>query len=141
MNTEDFSAGDKVLLKRTFGSYPKLSVKWKEDCDGLPYTVMKRIGPVNYVLRNNKGVEKVYHRNLIKPALNKVEPTFTIPVSDPHDHTNRVTSTSIIVNAHERVPEQTLPAIDRQGFTENFFRSDDAPVVQPQPQTSRYGRT
>ena len=29
INTELFEEGDKVLLKRTFGSYPKLSVKWK----------------------------------------------------------------------------------------------------------------
>ena len=76
IKAELFEEGDKVLLKRTFGSYPKLSVKWKEDCNGMPYTVVKRIGPVNYAIRNSKGLEKVYHRNLIKSALKRLEPKF-----------------------------------------------------------------
>jgi transposase InsO family protein len=78
-NTGQFVIGDKVLLKRTFGSYPKLSVKWKLDNEGQPYTITKKVGPVNYALRNSKGFERVYHRNLIKPALERVEPTFINP--------------------------------------------------------------
>lgn len=73
-----FEPGDKVLLKRTFGPYPKISVNWKCDVDGNPYIVEKRIGPVNYSIRNSRGVAKIYHRNLITAALTHTEPLQTL---------------------------------------------------------------
>ena len=30
-NTESLTAGDKVIIKRTYSNYPKMAVKWKED--------------------------------------------------------------------------------------------------------------
>ena len=68
LNTGHFEVGQEVLLKRMFGDNPKISVKWKEDAKGAPYIIVKRIGPVNYAIRNSVGVEKVYHRNMLKAA-------------------------------------------------------------------------
>ena len=65
--------GDAILLKRTFGENPKMSVKWREG-----YTLVKKIGPVNWVVENKNGAQKVYHRNLIKLAGSRTEPEFII---------------------------------------------------------------
>ena len=62
--TGSLKTGDKVLIKRSFGPNPKLAVKWRAG----PYTLVKSIGPVNWVVSNSTGVEKVVHRNLIKRA-------------------------------------------------------------------------
>ncbi len=64
--------GDTVLLKRTHGKHPKMSVKWVYG----PYKLTKKIGPVNWVVQNRKGSEKVYHQDLIKKSGTKLEPTF-----------------------------------------------------------------
>ena len=142
INTDKFAKGDKVLLKRTFGSYPKLSVKWKEDCNGLPYTVERRIGPVNYSIKDSKGREKVYHRNLLKPALERCEPKFTTTSTEVNNQARLAKNTSVRVSLPETGSEQhyslALPVINRQAFTDNVFRSDT--VLQPLQQTSRYGR-
>ena len=76
INTCELAVGDKVLMKRTFGKNPKLSVKWKEDIKGQPYIITKKVGPVNYAIRNSIGVEKVYHRNLLKPAAARSNASF-----------------------------------------------------------------
>ena len=41
-NTSILHPGDLVLMQRTFGSFPKLKVKWEEDAKGSPYTVIKK---------------------------------------------------------------------------------------------------
>ena len=144
INTEMFEEGDKVLLKRSFGSYPKLSAKWKEDVNGLPYTVVKRIGPVNYAIRNSKGCEKVYHRNLIKPALERLEPQF-VATSGAQSEIPTDTSFRLQLPVHshtgleQHYEEIVLPAIDRHAFTDNVFRSDSMPAPVPVTQT-RSGR-
>ncbi len=46
---------------------------------------MRQIGPVNYAIRNSKGVEKIYHRNLLKPALERSEPKFMATSRDDMD--------------------------------------------------------
>ena len=51
INTFELAVGDTVLMKRTFGKNPKLSVKWKEDNKGQPYTIINKVGPVNYAIR------------------------------------------------------------------------------------------
>ena len=136
IKAELFEEGDKVLLKRTFGSYPKLSVKWKEDCNGMPYTVVKRIGPVNYAIRNSKGLEKVYHRNLIKSALKRLEPKF-IATSGAQSEIPTDTSLRVQLPGHshtgseQHYGEIILPSIDRQVFTENVFRCDYLPAPAP----------
>ena len=70
----EFKTGDTVLLKRTFGEYPKMSVKWLYG----PYTLVKRIGPVNWVVANKDGMQKVYHQDLLKYSGVRSEPEFTV---------------------------------------------------------------
>ena len=60
----------------------------------MPYTVVKRIGPVNYAIRNSKGLGKVYIRNLIKPALKRLEPNF---IATPGAQSQIPTDTSLKV--------------------------------------------
>ena len=48
----ELRTGDTVLLKRTFGEYPKMLVKWLYG----PYTLVKKIGPVNWVVTNKDGL-------------------------------------------------------------------------------------
>ncbi len=144
VNTDMLTEGDKVLLKRTFGEYPKLAVKWKEDSNGSPYTVMKQTGPVNYTIRNSKGLEKVYHRNQLKPALERCEAKFTTSSTSLNDQTETPTSTHVSVQLPGSRVEQhyklALPRIDREAFTDNVFRSTSIAEPQPHQQTSRYGR-
>ena len=80
-NTSILHPGDLVLMKRTFGSFPKLKVKLEEDAKGSPYTVIKKTSNVNYVIRNTTGMERTYHRNMLKPANIRVEPTCTAPTN------------------------------------------------------------
>ena len=61
--SEEFSPGEEVLLKEQQGPYRKMRPLFKEG-----YVVVKRVGPVNYVIRNEKGQEKVYHREKLKKA-------------------------------------------------------------------------
>ena len=63
-------------MKRMFGPNKKMSVRWKEDKNGLAYTVVKTIGPVNYAISNSLGVTNIYHRNMLKLAFNKIETRF-----------------------------------------------------------------
>ena len=157
-NTADLVVGEKVLLKRTFGANPKLSVKWKEDIKGEPYIIMKKIGPVNYAIKNSCGVEKVYHRNLLKPAGVRHDASFEA-TGKPAEETSRPCTSSIIVRQSTSVAQPapvvgTSDSLDRQGLTNNFFRNNPlmsninlpssssvqaAPV--PLQRTSRYGRT
>ena len=99
-NTGNFEIDQKVLMKRTFGSNPKISVKWKEDLQGVPYVVTKRVGPVNYVIKNSTGVEKVYHRNMLKAAGMRNEAQFSAslnPSCTSLGADNNPPSTSIII--------------------------------------------
>ena len=77
-NAEIFKPGDKVLLRRTTGPYPKMAVDWKEDANNHPYIVVKRVGPINYSIKNSQGEQKIYHRNMIIPALNRIEAQHTL---------------------------------------------------------------
>ena len=71
----ELKTGDTVLLKRTFVEYPKMSVKCR--LYG-PYTLVKRIGPVNWVVANKDGMQKVYHQDLLKYSVVLSEPEFTV---------------------------------------------------------------
>ena len=143
-NTESFTAGDKVLIKRTYGSYPKMAVKWKEDSQEKPYTVIKCIGPVNYAIENSKGIQKIYHRNMLRHAKAKLEPGFTPSKTLQNTHKEQAVTHITVQASTPSPPEQASsaqPSIDNEVFTDNVFRSRDA-VAQPipQPLTSRYGR-
>ena len=156
-NTGNFEIDQKVLMKRTFGSNPKISVKWKEDLQGVPYVVTKRVGPVNYVIKNSTGVEKVYHRNMLKAAGMRNEAQFSAspnPACTSLGADNNPPSTSIIIQG----TNGSIPArqIDTDNFSRNVFGSgagsptvlpsvtqDQAPQAVPHNSvatTSRYGR-
>ena len=72
-----YKIGDKVLLKRTFGKYPKSNVLWKESTAG-PYVSAGVKGPVNYLVGNSKGKEKIYHHDMLKHAKSRVEAIKTL---------------------------------------------------------------
>ena len=61
-----------VLLKRNYGKFPKIAVKWVNG----PYKLVKKIGQVNWVVKNGSGKEKVYHQDLVKKAGKELKPTF-----------------------------------------------------------------
>ena len=46
-----YAAGQEVLVKRTYGKYPKLSPNWVR---GL-YHIIDKVGPVNYWVTNGEG--------------------------------------------------------------------------------------
>jgi hypothetical protein len=126
-NTSDFSVGDKVLMKRTFGPHTKMSVRWKEDVNGQPYTIMKRVGPVNYAIANSKGTAKIYHRNMLKPASVRIEPSFTASGGVPNvssQHPSHYISVPVL-GRDNLLGQSTIrsvgPSIDNQEFTQNFF--------------------
>ena len=140
-NTESFKAGDKVLIKRTYGNYPKMAVKWKEDSQEKPYTVIKPIGPVNYAIANSKGIQKIYHRKMPRPAKAKLEPGFTPSKTLQNTHKEQAVTHITVQASTPSPPKQDSSAqahIDNEAFTDNVFRSRDA-VAQPVPQplTSR----
>ena len=143
-NTESLTAGDKVIIKRTYGNYLKMAVKWKEDSQEKPYTVIKPIGPVSCAIANSKGIHKIYQRNMLRHAKVKLEPSFTSSKTLQNTHKEQAV-THITVQASIQSPsEQASSAqarIDNEAFTDNVFRSRDA-VAQPVPQplTSCYGR-
>ena len=72
-----YKIGDEVLVKRTFGKYPKSNVLWKESTAG-PYVIAGVKGPVNYLVRNSKGKEKIYHHDMLKHAKSRIEASKTL---------------------------------------------------------------
>ena len=72
-----FKPCDKVLLRRTTGTYSKMDVNWEKDADNNPYVVVKPAGPVNYSIKNSQGKQKIYHRNIIVPTLKRIEAEHT----------------------------------------------------------------
>ena len=74
--------GQEVLIKRNFGKYPKLNVKWKEGS----YIIDKKVGPVNFAIENTEGVSKIMHHNNLKPAgvdiLQDLGPSYGMMIDD-----------------------------------------------------------
>ena len=150
-NTVELSAGDKVLLKRKFGEFPKISVKWKEDSAGRPYTIVAKVGPVNYGIQDSSGRQKIYHRNMLRLAGERKEASF-VP-----DHVAEITATSAGTPIAVRVPwggnvrpPNLTDAVNHREFTENVFRGSQQgaehtaviPPIPPAPLlTTRAGRT
>ena len=73
--------GQRVLVKRTHGKFPKAAVKW---VDG-PFILTKKVGPVNWAVTDAAGKSKIKHHNLIRPALEKREPARTPELQDYYD--------------------------------------------------------
>ena len=63
-NVNMYEPEEEVIIKRTFGEFPKMNPVWKEG----PYHIVQQVGPVNYAVRNAEGKTKVLHHDLIKPA-------------------------------------------------------------------------
>ena len=126
-------------------------MKWKEDIKGQPYTITKKVGPVNYAIRNSIGVEKVYHRNFLKPAAARSNASFQ---ATGNRELNISEHNYLFHSCHTASKSGTRtysgPIIDQQALSENFFR-DRQTVSMPLPVehhaaanvllTSRYGRT
>ena len=123
----ELKVGDTVLLKRNFGKYPKMAVKWLYG----PYKLIKKIGPVNWGVANKDNHEKVYHQDLLKPAGISTDPNFIVqhkPYTLSNKQTNRgkinITSSTESENSPAAVPIRT---IDNQVFRDNVFQ-ERAPV-------------
>ena len=63
-NVNMYKPEEEIIIKRTYGEFPKMNPVWKEG----PYHIVQQVGPVNYSVRNAKGKTKVLHHDLIKPA-------------------------------------------------------------------------
>ena len=149
-NVNDFAPGERVLVKRSFGSDPKVSVKWM---DG-PYYIDRKVGPVNWAVRDDKGNAKCLHHDKIKKAGSmmvatktpssdtKAEATncitmpretapisVTIPLSNPSQHQNHINLQSTM---------DTAAFSDRvQSHPESASSSDTAPTVTRSGRVSR----
>ena len=158
LNTGHFEVGQEVLLKRMFGDNPKISVKWKEDAKGAPYIIVKRIGPVNYAIRNSVGVEKVYHRNMLKAAgtIKISEFSASPQISNIAQTDISAPATTVVIQRASSSDPSATRQVDRNAFSQNVFGSGAGPSAgmslpsipsTPQsvsqntaPLTSRYGR-
>ena len=102
-SVNEFQVGQAVLLKRTHGKYPKMNPKWIG-----PYTIVKRVGPVNWGIENNYGKTKIVHHNLLKPALVKQDASHT--PSSPVNNSDNVQSPfySSVLIPSQSVTEDTI---------------------------------
>ena len=143
---EVLKVGDIVLLKRNYGDYPKMAVKWESG----PYTLMKQVGPVNWVVENKKGVQKVYHQNLLKPAGSRKEPEFSVEHSpyslknagNVHPHNHRI-NVHVSPEPSGSLVEHTRQGevLDRNGFTENVFRNPHPQPLAASPEADEQPRS
>ena len=154
----EFQIGDEVLIKREAGKYPKLNPKWLNG----PYIIDRKIGPVNFAVRNSKGQTRVLHHNKLKPAVKHFAASRT-PGCDL-DIAREVVDNQDCVNpqAHINIHHsrsvgatELLNTMDREQFRGNVLSGDsrhgsDQPstsnnvlVQHPSPNNyqTRYGRT
>ena len=141
----DFKVGDKVLLRRTAGDYPKISVNWKCDSNDKPYEISKRIGPVNYAVKNCKGIVKVYHRNMLAPALESCEAKNTLSNLQTNIPIN-TNNPKLVIPISTSIPSATAgQMLDVEGFSRNVFSRGPQGVVNDGAESepirrTRYGR-
>jgi len=69
-----YEVGQEVLLKRSHGEYPKVSVKWTRG----PFIIARKFGPCNFGITGPDNFTKVVHHNLLKAAGAEVEATRTL---------------------------------------------------------------
>ena len=159
----ELNVGDEVLIKRNFGEYPKVNVKWKEG----PYVIAEKLSPCSYKIRNNRGQTSVRHHNQIKPAGTKCEAiSVPHPLMETNDrnqygflypninraaeplNTEPIPNTPTIIHRHnslqptaEEVSTTVLPTnvipvneIDLSGFRRNVFQETiPPPIPAPSP--------
>ena len=128
-NAETFKPGDKVLLRRT-GPYPKMAVNWKEDANNNPFIVVKRVGQVKYSIKNSQGKQKIFHHNMIIPALNCIEAEHTLP-NIKSGISEKSASSPVVIPLYAVGPQPELEpehgqlsnqrVLDREAFTNNIF--------------------
>ena len=107
-NINLYEIGDEVLLKRSHGKFPKLNPKWIG-----PFTVVKRVGPVNWGIKDSAGKTKIVHHDLLKPALSKRDATITPSTTNTGATRNTtITTTPIILpTTPPTTPPITPPTI------------------------------
>ena len=135
---EELKEGDIVLLKRNYGKYPKMAVKWESG----PYKLINRVGPVNWAVENQKGVQKVYHQNLLKPAGARNEPEFSV-MHSPYSLTNLGNEGLRPNRINIHVPPETGSSaaegvrydrvLDREGFIQNVLGDSNPQPVTDSP--------
>ena len=116
-NVNVYEPEDEVILKRTFGEFPKMNPVWKEG----PYHIVQQVGPVNYAVRNAKGETKVIHHDLIKPAgVNRIASVTTSNVMSEAPDSNLdwraglpIAMTAAINNENSLAPTQSPPPTNR----------------------------
>ena len=116
-----FAVGDEVLLKRTFGKYPKMNVKWREG----PYKIMKKVGPVNWAISNAKGQTKVYHHDMLMPALCKQDAECTPNSATQPPVTKDIFRTIWIGSNNNYSQGQPENRLDCEGFQNNVFEGQN----------------
>ena len=114
-NVIDFKPGDEVLLRRNFGEYPKMNVKWVEG----PYVIGAKIGPSNFCVWNSKNQSRVLHHNQLKKAVTRQE-----PVRVPAVHEGPVRDE---LESHN--PVQLSNTMDRGGFRRNAINTDINDII------------
>ena len=146
-NAETFQPGDKVLLRRNAGPYPKMAVNWKEDVNNIPYVIEKRIGPVNYCLKNSMGKSKIYHRNMIIPARDRIEAQHTLINNTHHGQTPAPVSETVVITLptagaqSSAQPESTNQrVIDKETFTNNVLQRHTTTSGSGNLVQTRFGR-
>ena len=121
------AVGDMILLKRTYGKYPKMSVKWMNG----PYKLVKKVGKVNWVVVNSKGKEKIYHQDMIKHAGVPARPHFSVS-HEPYSLSVKPIKTKINITSpiepsvptNVNFPPQVTTSIDLNSFRDNVFSSN-----------------
>ena len=113
----DYAVGDEVMIKRTAGANPKLSPNWLVG----PYFVERKIGPVNYAIKGPKGGSKVYHYNMIKPAL---QPHVAVWVPSHGGETVSESDNEHVIVSLPNSDVQLSDTLDMHGFSNNVFNNN-----------------
>ena len=140
-----YQQGERVLVKRNNGPNPKINVKW---VDG-PYFIDRKVGPVNWAVRDSKGKTKVLHHDLIKKAGIKSDALHTPsePWKDPEDKSQQLPVIHVSLSPTNGVTPGLSDSLDRAAFSNRVFdagasqvatRSTDLPNINI---VTRSGRT
>ena len=119
--------------------------------------IERKIGPVNWEVRDTKGKSKVIHHNLIKPVLGTVEATRTTSAKESPSQLNPSTATGQSNVEVEYCPLKLTSTekaglhdtLDKSGFRDNILQNNsdtrsqaDIPSSPPSSMIStRSGRT
>ena len=105
-----FQVGDRVWLfvpaiKK--GQTRKFSSLWRG-----PYTIIDKVGPVNYHVQLIGGTQKrVVHRNRLKPCLSDPEPESDVEIKNPEPSSSKQVTPEENNTHREVVQDMTLPEV------------------------------